>query len=258
MPTEAVVKESQDNLSGIINIFGTVLLAFAGISLFVAAFLIFNVFLIVVGQRVRELALLRAVGATGGQVAGSVLLEGVAVGLVASVIGYAGGLIVALLLNFVLNAGGFGSGNTELVLSLTSVIVAFAVGVGTTLLASLLPALLATRIPPVAAMREGFRLSLGSTRLLGTIGTRHGGGRRRGDRVGPAGLAGHAAPVRRAGRRRAGGVRRYRTVERGARRPDRSRHRVCRSARSTRPPARWRARTRRASRAARRSPPPPS
>ena len=97
VPTDQVVKESQDNLSGIINTFGTVLLAFAGISLFVAAFLIFNVFLIVVGQRVRELALLRAVGATGGQVAGSVLLEGVAVGLVASVIADAAGPRVAAL-----------------------------------------------------------------------------------------------------------------------------------------------------------------
>ena len=141
MPTEQVVKESQDNLSGIIDIFGTVLLVFAGISLFVAAFLIFNVFLIVVGQRVRELALLRAVGATGGQVAGSVLLEGVAVGLVASVIGYVGGLVVALFLNFVLNAGRLRVAATpQLVLSFQSVLVAFAVGIGTTLLASILPA----------------------------------------------------------------------------------------------------------------------
>jgi putative ABC transport system permease protein len=170
VPTSQVVQESQDNLSGIINIFGSVLLAFAGISLFVAAFLIFNVFLIVVGQRVRELALLRAVGATGGQVAGSVLLEGVAVGLVASIIGYVGGVVVALLLSAVLNAAGFGSGNTELVLSFKSVLIALAVGVGTTLLASILPARLATKIPPVAAMREGFSLSLGSTRFLGTLG----------------------------------------------------------------------------------------
>jgi putative ABC transport system permease protein len=170
VPTDQVVQESQQNLSGIINTFGTVLLVFAGISLFVAAFLIFNVFLIVVGQRVRELALLRAVGATGGQVARSVLFEGFLVGLVASVLGYLGGLVVALLLNFVLNAANFGSGNTQLVLSFKSLIVALAVGIGTTLLASVLPAVLATRIPPVAAMREGFGLSLGTTRTLGTIG----------------------------------------------------------------------------------------
>jgi putative ABC transport system permease protein len=171
VPTEQVVAESQDNLSSIIDIFGTVLLVFAGISLFVAAFLIFNVFLIVVGQRVRELALLRAVGATGGQVAGSVLTEGLAVGVVASIIGYFGGLVVAVFLNFVLNAGGFGSGNTSLVLSFRSVLIAFAVGIGTTLVASILPAISATRISPVAAMREGFRLPLGSTKTLGLIGT---------------------------------------------------------------------------------------
>lgn len=170
VPTDVVVEDDQENVGSIIDIFGTVLLVFAGISLFVAAFLIFNVFLIVVGQRVRELALLRAVGATGGQVAFSVLLEGLAVGLVASVLGYFGGLVVALFLNFVLNAGGFGSGETALVLSLRSVLLAFAVGLGTTLLASIIPAISSMRIPPVAAMREGFRLSLGSTKLLGTTG----------------------------------------------------------------------------------------
>jgi putative ABC transport system permease protein len=168
--TEQVVDESQENVGSIVDIFGTVLLVFAGVSLFVAAFLIFNVFLIVVGQRVRELALLRAVGATGGQVAGSVLLEGLFVGLVAAVIGYFAGLVVALFLNFVLNAGGFGSGDTALVLSPRSILVAFGVGVGTTLLASILPAISATRIPPVAAMREGFKLSLGSTKVLGLAG----------------------------------------------------------------------------------------
>jgi putative ABC transport system permease protein len=168
--TEQVVDESQQNVGTIVDIFGTVLLVFAGVSLFVAAFLIFNVFLIVVGQRVRELALLRAVGATGGQVAGSVLLEGALVGLVAAVVGYFAGLVVALFLNFVLNAGGFGSGDTALVLSPRSILIAFAVGVGTTVLASILPAVSATRIPPVAAMREGFRLSLGSTRVLGVVG----------------------------------------------------------------------------------------
>jgi putative ABC transport system permease protein len=170
VPTEQVVEESQEDVGTIIDIFGTVLIVFAGISLFVAAFLIFNVFLIVVGQRVRELALLRAVGASGRQVAFSVLGEGFAVGLVASVLGYLGGLAVAFLLNFVLNAAGFGSGETQLVLSGRSVLLAFAVGVGTTLLASLLPALSATRIPPVAAMREGFQLALGETRTLGIVG----------------------------------------------------------------------------------------
>jgi putative ABC transport system permease protein len=79
-------------------------------------------------------------------------------------------LVVALFLNFVLNAGGFGSGDTQLVLSLRSVLLALLVGVGTTLLASIIPALSATRIPPVAAMREGFHISLGSTKLLGIIG----------------------------------------------------------------------------------------
>jgi putative ABC transport system permease protein len=169
--TDEAVERDQENVGSIVDIFGTVLLVFAGISLFVAAFLIFNVFLIVVGQRVRELALLRAVGATDGQVARSVILEGVAVGVVASVVGYVAGLVVALLLNLVLNAGGFGTGETKLVLSPRTFFIALAVGIGTTFLASIMPAIASTRIPPVAALREGFRISLGSTKTLGIVGT---------------------------------------------------------------------------------------
>lgn len=168
--TEQVVEESQADLGSIIDVFSTVLLAFAFISLFVAAFLIFNVFLIVVGQRIREMALLRAVGASSRQVASSVLGEALVVGVLASVVGFFGGLVLALLLNLVLSAGGFGTEETRLVVSPSTVVAAFAVGIGTTLAASVLPALWSTRIPPVAAMREGFRLSLGSVRLLGTIG----------------------------------------------------------------------------------------
>ncbi|MEJ5254541.1 MAG: FtsX-like permease family protein [Acidimicrobiales bacterium] len=168
--TQQVVEESQADLGSIIDVFGTVLLAFALISLFVAGFLIFNVFLIVVGQRIREMALLRAVGASSVQVAGSVLGEALVLGVLASVLGFFGGLVLASLLNLVLSAGGFGTEGTQLVVSPAAVIAAFAVGIGTTLLASVLPALWSTRIPPVAAMREGFRLSLGSVRLLGTIG----------------------------------------------------------------------------------------
>jgi putative ABC transport system permease protein len=171
VPTEQVVTESQDDIGSIVDIFGTVLLVFAFISLFVACFLIFNTFLIVVGQRIREMALLRAVGASTGQVFRSILGEALVVGLIASVIGFFLGLVLSIGLNAILNAAGFGGGNTELVVAPTSIIAAFAVGVGATLLSAILPAIWATRIPPVAAMREGFRLSLGTVRTLAIFGT---------------------------------------------------------------------------------------
>jgi putative ABC transport system permease protein len=170
VPIERVVQESQDSLGGIIDIFGTVLLAFAFITLFVSGFLIFNTFLIVVGQRVREMALLRAVGASSRQVATSILGEALVVGVLASLIGFFAGLGLALLLNQLLTAFGFGTSQTSLVVAPPAVFAAFGVGIGTTLVSSILPAVWATRIPPVAAMREGFTLSLGSVRFLGSIG----------------------------------------------------------------------------------------
>jgi putative ABC transport system permease protein len=167
---DTIVGENQDAVGDLVDIFGTVLLVFAFVSLFVAGFLIFNVFLIVVGQRVRELALLRAVGATGRQVSLSVIGEGVVVGVLASVIGFIGGLVVAFALNALLGAIGFGGADTGLVISPWAPAAAVAVGLGTTMLSSLLPAYWARRVPPVAAIREGFRISLGSVRVLGTVG----------------------------------------------------------------------------------------
>ena len=86
--TEAAAQQS-DDLKSIFGFFTTFLLTFAGVSLFVGAFLIFNTFSILVAQRTRELALLRALGASRGQVTRSVLVEALAVGLFASVVGLA-------------------------------------------------------------------------------------------------------------------------------------------------------------------------
>jgi putative ABC transport system permease protein len=169
--TDQVVQESQDDFGSIVDIFGTVLLVFAFISLFVSAFLIFNTFLIVVGQRIREMALLRAVGASASQVAFSVIGEALVIGVLASIIGFVAGLGLSYVLNAVLSSAGFGGGESSLIVSPSAVVAAFAVGIGTTLLSSILPAVWATRIPPVAAMREGFKLSLGSVKVLGIIGT---------------------------------------------------------------------------------------
>ena len=165
-----LVEESQEGVGELFDIFGTVLLVFAGVTLFVSAFLINNTFTILVGQRVKELALLRAIGASPRQVFGSVLTESAFIGVVASVLGFGFGLLAAVGLNAILNAGGFGTGSTELVIKPVAVVAAFGVGLGVTVLSSLLPAWQATTVPPVAAMRDDFTLSGMSIRSRGLVG----------------------------------------------------------------------------------------
>jgi putative ABC transport system permease protein len=148
-------KKSAQSISDTIGRFlGTALLAFAGVALLVGAFLIVNTFTIVLAQRTRELALLRCLGATRRQVLGSVLLESTVVGVIASLVGLGMGVVVALGLRRLLEAFGGELPTTSLQLLPRTVIVSLAVGIGITLLSSLLPALKATRVPPVAALRE--------------------------------------------------------------------------------------------------------
>jgi len=156
VPASTVVSDSQAGISPLIDTFGNVLLGFAGVTLFVSAFLISNTFTIVVGQRVKELALLRAIGASPRQVAGAVMLEALIVGILASIIGFVAGIVIALLLNAVLSAAGFGTSGTSLVISSSAFIAAFLVGIVVTLLSAVSPAWKSTTVPPVAAMRDGF------------------------------------------------------------------------------------------------------
>lgn len=164
--TDTVVKESQNAVGQIVDIFGTVLLVFAGITLFVSAFLISNTFSIVVSQRIRELALLRAIGASTRQVGVAVVGEALVIGLLSSVVGFVLGILFALGLEAILNAGGLGTSGTSLVIAPRSFIAAFIIGVGVTVLSSILPARRATTVPPVAAMREdaGFAETSGRVR----------------------------------------------------------------------------------------------
>ncbi len=136
--------------------FTMVLLAFAVIALVVAAMVIYNTFTILIAQRTRELALMRCVGASREQVFKGVLAEAFVMGFVASVIGLFGGLGVSALLQKVIS--GFGGAESAAVVrlpvTLTTVLAAFGVGVVITVLAAVLPARKATRVPPVAALRS--------------------------------------------------------------------------------------------------------
>jgi putative ABC transport system permease protein len=151
---EAVIAESADAVKEGLGFFSTALLVFAAISLFVGAFLIFNTFSMLVAQRTRELALMRALGASRRQVTGSVLLESVVVGLLASVVGFALGLGVAVGLRGLLGAMGIDLPDGETVVRPRTLVAALVVGVGVTAAAALVPARRAARISPVEAMRE--------------------------------------------------------------------------------------------------------
>ena len=152
---EEYAKANAQSISDTIGRFlGTALLAFAGVALLVGAFLIFNTFTIVLAQRTRELALLRCLGASRRQVLNSVLLESAVVGLIASVVGLGAGVLVAIGLRRLLEAFGGELPTTSLQVLPRTVIVALAVGIGITLISAVMPALKATRVPPVAALRE--------------------------------------------------------------------------------------------------------
>ncbi|WP_328346521.1 ABC transporter permease [Micromonospora sp. NBC_00421] len=137
-----------------LSFFNKILLGFAAVALLVGTFLILNTFSIIVAQRTRELALMRAIGASGRQIIGSVVLEAVAIGLIASVLGLGAGIGIGALLAYVF--GNLAGGLTLAGIGVPSsaVIGSFAVGLVITVVAALLPALRASRIPPIAAMQD--------------------------------------------------------------------------------------------------------
>ncbi|CAN5128539.1 ABC transporter permease [soil metagenome] len=137
-----------------LGFFTTALLVFAGVSLFVGAFLIANTFSIIVAQRTRELALLRAVGASRRQVVLSVLAEALTVGVVGSALGLLLGAGVAQLLQTAFTGFGIDLPQGDTVFAVRTFVVSIVVGIGVTMAAALLPALRSTRVSPVEAMQS--------------------------------------------------------------------------------------------------------
>ncbi|MFG2650839.1 ABC transporter permease [Streptomyces sp. NPDC048436] len=131
-----------------------VLLIFAGIALFVGIFIIANTFTMLVAQRTKELALMRAIGASRRQVTRSVLIEAFIVGLVAAVTGFALGIGVAMGLETLMNSAGASLPDGPIIIAPTTIVVALIIGVAVTMLAAWLPGRRASRIPPVAAMNS--------------------------------------------------------------------------------------------------------
>ncbi|MFL5894792.1 MAG: ABC transporter permease [Thermoleophilaceae bacterium] len=152
-----------DGLTAFVKIIRGILVAFGAISIFVGAFIIFNTLSITVAQRIRELAMLRTVGASRRQVMRSVVGEAFAMGVAGTVVGIGFGFGIAKALQAVMSAAGLDLPKVGTVFEARTAIVAAIVGIGVTVLASIAPALRATRIEPVAALREGAELPLTKT-----------------------------------------------------------------------------------------------
>jgi putative ABC transport system permease protein len=153
-----------------LKFFSIFLLVFAGIALVVGSFLILNTFSMIVAQRTRELALLRAIGASRRQVTTSVLGEALFVGVLGSTLGLAVGILLSIGLRALFKVLGADLPRGSLVVSGGTILVSYLVGVLVTLVAAYFPARRAARIAPVAAMRTDVTPAPRSLRLRGVLG----------------------------------------------------------------------------------------
>jgi len=151
-------EEDAEETNEFITFFQGFLLAFAGIALFVGSFVIANSLSITIAQRTREFATVRTLGGSRRQVLGSIIIESLVVGALASLTGLFLGLGLAKLLFWLFDLAGFTLPNSGLVFERRTIIVSLLVGILVTLVASLRPAIRATRVPPIAAVREGATL----------------------------------------------------------------------------------------------------
>ena len=166
-----LTKENVDDVtSTFLAALSTFLLIFAGVALLVGTFSIYNSFSILVAQRTREAALLRTLGARRSQIIGSVVAETLAVGVVASLAGLAGGLGLAGLLKGLFDSFGFALPAAGLTVSTTSLVVAFGAGVATTVIAGAAPAVRASRVRPLAALRDVAVDRSGTSRTRAVVG----------------------------------------------------------------------------------------
>jgi putative ABC transport system permease protein len=150
-----ITAETQSQIRKSLSFFSTFLLIFAVVAVLVGGFMMFNTFSITVAQRTRENGLLRALGASRRQILVSVLVEAVAVGIIASALGILAGVAVAVGLKNLLIAVGIDVPAQGLVVTTSTVVISLCVGIGVTVMSALSPARKAARVPPIAAMQLG-------------------------------------------------------------------------------------------------------
>jgi putative ABC transport system permease protein len=167
---QAFADQQSSQITDNLSFFNTFLLVIGFVALFVAAFIIANTFQMLVAQRTRELALMRAVGASRRQVNRSVQFEAFIVGLFGATVGLILGVVLAVGLKAVLSAFGADLPSNGLVFKPRTALVAYAIGIIVTMAAAYGPARKASRVPPVAAMRESWvepQKSLRNKTLIG-------------------------------------------------------------------------------------------
>ena len=167
---EVAAEEQTEQFQNVLNIFTSILLVFAFIAVFVSAFIINNTFQIVVTQRVREIGLWRAIGVTPKQVSRSIVVESAIVGLLSTAIGIAVGMAVSLIMRAAIRASGFGLPSGPLVLRPRTVVLALVIGLGVTMAASIVPAMRARRITPIAALSQDHRIERSGWRRRVAVG----------------------------------------------------------------------------------------
>ncbi|MET0824508.1 MAG: ABC transporter permease, partial [Solirubrobacterales bacterium] len=152
---EQNIQSQRDDIGEFTGFIKTALLIFAGVALFVGAFLIFNTFSITVAQRTREFAMLRTLGASRRQILASVILEAAAIGLGAAAVGVALGIGFAKVINSLFAALGIDLPSTGTVIEPRTIIIGLVLGVVIAVVSALAPALRATRVSPVTGLRDG-------------------------------------------------------------------------------------------------------
>ncbi len=167
---DAIVQRNKASLDEVLGFLNTFLLVFAAVSLVVGTFLIINTFSILVAQRSRELALLRALGASRRQVNVSVLIEAAFVGLIGSTLGLGVGYLLARGLQVLFGVFGFDLSRASFPVNLRTIAASYAVGLLVTMIAAYLPARRAARVPPVAALRDDVALPESSLRRRVVVG----------------------------------------------------------------------------------------
>jgi putative ABC transport system permease protein len=163
---EENAKRNSDQIHEDLGFLRIALLVFAFVALFVGAFLIFNTFSITVAQRIKEFGMLRTLGAGRGQILGSVVVEALTIGVLGALLGLAGGFAIAKGLNALFVAVGIDLPTTALVTKTRTIAISLLIGVGVTLVSSFVPALRATRVPPIAAL---LALELPQSRRRGAV-----------------------------------------------------------------------------------------
>lgn len=168
---DAIVEDSQNQINEFLSVIDTFLITFAVIAIVVGAFIIANTFTILVAQRVRELALLRALGASKKQVTRSVLVEAAAMALVGATVGIGVGLLLSRALAALFRAFGLDISGETLTLTPTTLVLAYVVALVVTLASAFFPARRAAKVAPVAAMRDDLVTQESSLKRRSVLGT---------------------------------------------------------------------------------------